>query len=307
MLALLLISIAFLIKNIYGNWNQIRNVSFKPNYTLLTASFLLEIFIQFFGVFLWLRIVRLFKVNVSYKKVLKIWFVSSLGRYIPGKIWHFAGMTYFLTKEGVNTEVSFTSSFIVQIYSILTGAIIGAFTLVSITKNLNPIALGIFIILCFVLGLIVSNKKLINSFLYFIAEKRKQKKQEIEFSSFYLPLFLLLYVFFWFVRGLSFYLFIKSFTMPEVNARVFSCEFLTATSVFSASYISGLLFLLSPGGVGIREGVMSSLLNKCMGISIGISSMITVFNRIMLTVTELLCLFISLAINWRKSGKTIKK
>lgn len=298
---LLLISIAFLVKNIYFNWRQIKTFSFRPNYFTLSLSFLIETFIQFAGVYLWLKIVKLFNVSISYRKVLRIWFVSSLGRYLPGKIWHFAGMTYFLTKEGISTEISFTSSFLVQIYSIITGIFIGIFALTTGLKNINNISIILFASLGLVIIICLSNKKIINFLLFIISRKRIQSSQIIEFKSIDLQMLIFMYFFFWLIRGFGFYLFIISFTFIEKTSYMSISQILTAISIFSASYISGLLFLLSPGGIGIRESVMSTLINSCLKIPIGISSVITIFNRIMMSIIEMFCLLISLIINRRKN------
>jgi uncharacterized membrane protein YbhN (UPF0104 family) len=59
----------------------------------------------------------------------------------------------------------------------------------------------------------------------------------------------------------------------------------TATGAFTASYLAGLLALIAPGGIGVREGVMILLLQAPLGV--GAATVLALASRLLLTVAEL--------------------
>ena len=54
----------------------------------------------------------------------RIWTISSLGTYIPGKIWSIAGMAMMSQRSGVSGTAAMGSAVIMQLVSIATGAAI---------------------------------------------------------------------------------------------------------------------------------------------------------------------------------------
>lgn len=297
---IILLSILYLGKSVYGNWNQIQNISWRPNFIFLFLSFSIEMFVQIMGVFFWTRIIKFLGAGIALKKALKIWFVSSLGRYLPGKAWHLLGMMFLLSKEGIPAEVSITSSIFVQVYSLVPGIIISAFSILPFVGNSNVIiailAISVFTVL------FISHPKIIGKLIRFLAQKRGKNIVVPGISPMNSFLILLSYLIYWILRGIGFFLFVKSFYF-EIGFNLLPI----AVSVFSSSYIIGLLFLLSPGGVGIRESVMLKMTDILLKIPTGIASGLTIFNRIWLTLIELICLLMSLAINWRGNAKREKK
>ncbi len=99
----------------------------------------------------------------------------------------------------------------------------------------------------------------------------------------------------WTIYGLAFYFFIKSIS----NASFFMIFALTA--VFASSYIIGFLSFFVPGGLGVREGVMSASLSTLLPAPIAIS--IALLSRVWLSAAEIL-MYVSLPfIKPRKAPK----
>ncbi len=293
---IVLLAFFYLTKSIYGNWNQIRDFSWKPDLFYISISFCLEMSVQIAGVVFWTKIIQHLGSFISLRKALKIWFISSLGRYLPGKAWQLFGMMWLLSREGVPAEISVVSSVFVQIYSIIPGIIIAAFALFSILSPSNFIYAASAIVAGFLIVLVISHPKVIGKIISEVAKKRGTTVSAKGISPVNSCLMLFSYVFYWVLRGVSFFFFIKAF-YPDID--IVNIPLLI--SIFSASYISGLLFLLAPGGVGIREGIMLKMLNVLIGIPIGVSSAMALLNRIWLSFIEIFCLLIALAVNWRKN------
>ncbi|MBK7596299.1 MAG: hypothetical protein IPJ11_13930 [Gemmatimonadetes bacterium] len=54
----------------------------------------------------------------------RIWCLSSLGKYIPGKVWSIAGMAAMSEKQGVSGVAAIGSAVIMQLVSLATGAVV---------------------------------------------------------------------------------------------------------------------------------------------------------------------------------------
>ncbi|MGH7631613.1 MAG: hypothetical protein ACREOF_19935, partial [Gemmatimonadales bacterium] len=62
-------------------------------------------------------------------------------------------------------------------------------------------------------------------------------------------------------------------------------DVVTAIGAFTASYLAGLLALMAPGGLGVREGVMILILQAPLGLAA--ATVLALASRILLTIVEL--------------------
>jgi hypothetical protein len=74
----------------------------------------------------------------------------------------------------------------------------------------------------------------------------------------------------------------------------------SATGVFTAGYLIGLLALFAPGGVGVREAVLVALLTPALGS--GGAIVLSVASRMLLTVTEGIAALGGLALGGRAAA-----
>ncbi|MGH7592848.1 MAG: hypothetical protein ACRELE_03215, partial [Gemmatimonadales bacterium] len=78
----------------------------------------------------------------------RIWTISSLGKYIPGKVWSIAGMAIMSQERGVSGATATGSAVIMQLVSIATGAMIalalaGTVVLDQLSAGLGLLAMGL--------------------------------------------------------------------------------------------------------------------------------------------------------------------
>jgi len=106
----------------------------------------------------------------------------------------------------------------------------------------------------------------------------------------------LYYIFFWCIYGLSFGILASAFI--ETNIR----SLLIFSGIYVFSVVVGVVSVISPGGLGVREGVLSVLLSAYMPTHTAIY--ISIVSRIWFTLVELgMVLFFLL---WRKQ-KSMKE
>ena len=105
---IILLIFGFLAQKILENWSQVIKIerTFQPS--LLSFSILLLITYFFSLSLLWNLITRKVGLKLPFKKAVYYWFLSQLGKYVPGKIFSMMGRSYLYKKEGF--RMSLTSS-----------------------------------------------------------------------------------------------------------------------------------------------------------------------------------------------------
>lgn len=235
-------------------------------------SFLLLLFSQIYVVFLWQLIVNTGSNKIKIKDAVAIFYVSALGRYIPGKVWQLIGLAYLSEDAGIESEVAITASLLSQSLSIVSGIIVSLGTIVDYVK-------WYFVFPLMVLLLIFLYPPVFNHMLSLLSKKLRKKDLRMEMRFEKELLLFLGYVIAWILYGISFYLLLRSLDLELSIMR--SIQF------FSVSYLVGLFAIFVPGGLGIREGILTILLKK-IGVIGYLSSLIAVVERINITITEII-------------------
>ena len=287
----------FILKNLVENWRAVKHYSWQVNYFWLGSSFLLGFLAYLFLVFVWREVLKSSGRTPSLARVYKVWFFSNLGRYLPGKIWTFVSVVYLLEKEGVTAQRSLYTSILAQAMSVISGLILAAIFLgyrCYFKLRLGwPMLVPACVLLFGFITLTIFPKTLVRTINLFLGIF---KKQTIDFDLKREDLFrfLTLYALSWFLFGFAFLVFIKSITSLNWNL------YLDLTAAFSGSMTLGFLALFAPGGIGVREGILSAILS--IYFPLGISVMVSLLSRMWITLIELVCFLTGLAIRPSSKG-----
>ena len=234
---------------------------------------LLVLFVaQFYVVVLWRFIVNSGKNKIGIKDAISIFYLSALGRYIPGKVWQLVGLAMLSEGAGIESEIAITSSLLSQSLSVITGFLISAGTITLYVK-------WYFVIPLILLVLVFLYPPVFNKVLNFFSMKIRKKSLSMNISLVQELLLFLGYWVAWLLYGLSLFLLFKAFSLNIGLVR--SIQF------FAVSYLLGLFAVFVPGGLGVREGVLTLLLEKT-GIATYLGSMISIFERLNITLTEII-------------------
>lgn len=284
-LAIVGIIFFFLARNIYRNWDKLRHYEWQFNYPYVILSFVLLLGALALMVFLWRSILVSMGHPLESKRAWKIWFVSNLGRYVPGKVWQILGMVYLCEKEGIPKMTTTTSILLAQAWSIISAFVLmGVYLLVAGTQAFPRASV---MLICFVpLGLVLVYppilEKLINRLLLLL--KRDPIRLPLSFG--HSLAYLAKYFLSWMVYGVAFSLFVFSIhPVSLTTVPAFIC-------IFATSYTLGFLFILVPGGLGVREGLIAALLSVYMPLHM--ATVISLLSRLWFTAAELACLGLSL-------------
>lgn len=209
----------------------------------------------------------------------RIWLVSSLGKYVPGKVWAVAGMAMMAQRAGVAAWAATASAVVLQALAIGTGA---AVTGVAGSARLQAEAPWVRIAL---VGLIVTSAVGLACLLWPPVTRRLLRLARVSAPPERSPgvaaitAGLVANIVAWLGYGLSLWLLAHGlFDVPGLPLQL-------AISAFAASYVSGLLALFAPGGIGVREIVFFVMLDGLVGP--GVAGALAIASRLLLTLTEI--------------------
>ncbi len=286
---LILIVVFFIGKSFYTNFDNISNFDYSVNYFYLALATIFLIYSNIFPVYVWKFLIQKLGGKLSPKQAMRIWFLANTGRYLPGKIWSQAGIVLLGEKEGVKKSISVQSLIYSQFYSIL----VGLFIVMVVFKNylkesgfLDIPNTSLYIIIL-IISIIVFNPKILNFILNFLLVKvlKREKLENSENSLLKrkdIILFVVLQLINWINIGFTFYLFTVAFT-GNWNLIIESPEFIF---IFPAAWTLGLLAVFTPGGIGVREGILILFLTSILGPELAL--VLPWINRIWVTGIEFL-------------------
>lgn len=223
---------------------------------------------------------RLLVVGLGYpldrKNSFRIWFYSNMGKYIPGKFWFILGRYEMCGKLGVPVLITTGSIFLEMILLILSGLLLFFFCQKWIIDL--PFGTGIFGFI-FLGGLIAIHPNFINFLFGLFCKLRKKEPLKIPMKYNKILVILFYYTIAWSFYGIGCWVTAKSMGLPS--------HFFAILGVFPLAWIIGYLSVITPGGLGVREGTSVLLLAGVMGNSY--ASILTIMVRILWTVAETLC------------------
>jgi uncharacterized membrane protein YbhN (UPF0104 family) len=208
-----------------------------------------------FAVFIsgWLFSLRTSGKNVSPRDAAYSWLLANAGKYIPGKIFMFAGRLSLCNSFGVRKSECFWAMSIEHFF-MLTAAV--PFLIITINKGYDPDTITIYAI-CFILVVdcllivkpqlfLIPTNKILNRLGHAPLAKAPSPR--------YMVQLLIIYLSGWFFYSLSGIILLRAL---EVKTDM---PLVSIMAVFVTSWLIGFISMLTPGGIGVREAVIVVLL-----------------------------------------------
>lgn len=267
-----LIIFFFLIRSVLSSSSSISDYlsDFSPGYLLL--SFILMLFIYPEGAFIWNEVLKGLGINSKVKQTLPIWIISNTSRYIPGTVWQYIGRVQLshTRLKFPRKKVAFSLVYEV-LMALMAASFCASFSFLFIREE--------YIVLPFILTLfylIILNKKSINVIFKIISKVRKigYENSVTKTGSVFL-LSVLNFV----LNGLALY-----FLILSINGHLNINFVLAATAFYSASWGIGFVSIFAPGGLGVTEVSLATLLSFFMPFPV--ASAISLMYRFLLTLAE---------------------
>jgi len=263
---------------LYRQWDQVRAYPWQLAWPWLAGSFVVLEVTWLLQVALWRWLLGRLGGPLGLAQAWRIWWLSNIIRYIPGNVWQYLGMVYLCQEAGIGQVQTLTSVILHQAVSIGAGlAVAGLYFLLTWDVALGARLLPFLVALPVALFLLQPRVfgRAINALLVRLG------RQPIQFaltSRDLLALFVA-HVISWLLYGLGFYLFVRAAYPVGLS------ELPRLGAAFAAAYVIGFLSLLTPSGLGVREGVLLYLLS--LSLPLPVATVLAVASRLWLIVGEL--------------------
>jgi uncharacterized membrane protein YbhN (UPF0104 family) len=247
----------FLGLSIYRGWHDASPFQWNVRPWPLVVSFTLALAFWLMTGGGWNIIVRYLGGTLALRKGLKVYFLSNLGWYLPGKVWYAVGRAYLGQQEGVSVGVVSTSVLMEMTLSLTSSALMAtlALPLVSPLLGAKSLYLGVAVL---VLGLAVLHPALMKPALTLLERLLPGPKRTMNPPLRYSVMMGLLvgYLFIWGFVGAAFFILLNAiYPLPLAWLP-------TVAAIYAVSWMAGFLAPFAPSGLGVREGAMILLLGQ---------------------------------------------
>ena len=210
----------------------------------------------------------------------RIWWISYLYRYVPGKVLLLVERARLGSSVGIPPSAGATIAVIETIFAILAGVWVSLLAITFYTVDHSSLITSVIASSIVVLFLLPVGFRLFCSLP--IARKRLPELGSIKISFRDALLLMVPYILHFLLVGLSFFLWTQNFQSLTWSAFPGLC------GIYALSHVVGLVTLLAPGGLGVREGVLSFQLGRM--IPTGLAEIVAIGARVWFTLIELVCL-----------------
>jgi len=274
----------FFYKQFEVNVGSIAEYKLNLNYYYVLYSLILIVLSTFLETYAWFICINKFsgKNKVSFLESFSIVNTSALFKYIPGRIWSYAAQVLWCKRRNIPKTRTVYINILVFIGATFVCSFFGIIYFLFTFKNYFTMLFSALIVFFVAnVSFVLWNTSILN---WLIKRINKYFKREIQYINIQRSLFLLvelIYALNWVVIGFSGYILAIGLgfdiSLPKIIA---------ITASMSVAWLIGFISAMTPGGLGIREGVMYVMLNNIVPVHVAL--ILPVASRIIFLVAELL-------------------
>ena len=271
--AAMLLVLALIARSLARNWAAFQSVQVTLDVKIgwLAASVGVIALTYVIQIESWRRMLRGWDQRLSYPNAARAWTLANLGRYIPGKVWSVAGLVVLAERAGVRRSAAAVSAFAMQAVVLGTGVVLVA---IATPHAASPLLLGGAVLAALALIGVLAWRRTAQ-WLGTLADSTTPLPP-LPLSAIILSSSLMLLS--WATFGVSFWMLIRGListagvTLPA------------AMGMFALGYVMGLVALVAPGGLGVRDLALVGFLTPLVGG--GGALAVSLASRVQLTLTE---------------------
>ena len=279
------LAIAFIVFAARSIWRQWRDASAADLHVQLlwgwlALSSLVVLATYALLVEIWRRVLARSGAHVSFRLAARVWFISNLGKYVPGKVWQLTSMATMMRRENVSLTVAGSSAIMVAVCNVVAGFVVvlalGAQSLRALGERAEATVITATVILLLALLLAPITVRWAAALVALLMKR----PVSLSIPSLAVWESTAGYIITWLLYGIAFEL----FAISVVGHAGGNWEAYVAA--FTLSYLIGYLWLPAPGGLGAREWAMSTVF---VALKLGTpaeAAVITIASRLWLTALE---------------------
>jgi glycosyltransferase 2 family protein len=228
----------------------------------------------------WRSVLACWDARLPFWSAARIWSVSNLGKYVPGKVWQIGAMSAMSRELGVSPIAASGSAILGTLVNVIAGFVVALLSGRALLETTRPgwgaLATGIVVVAG---GALLLAPLIIPRLAPFAARLAGRPLQTT------LPVRAVVYslvgnVIAWLLYGLAFQTLVIGILGSAAGGYL---EYLAA---YTLSYLFGYLAFFAPAGIGVREIVMKEVLVVAGLASAPQAALVTVSSRIWLTLLE---------------------
>ena len=242
------------------------------------------IFLTTYGVLIetWRQMLRAWRSALTFWTAARIWSISNLGRYVPGKVWQIGAMAMMAERQKVSGIAATGSAVLNTVVNLTTGFVVVAalgWQLFDLPFTGGKRA-AIVLVLLAAIGLAILPRAL--PWLLRTIERLSGRKFDVgPLPASAIGIAITGNLIAWVLYGIAFAVFARGIIGDTHGSLV------GYIAVYALSYLVGYLVLLAPAGVGVREASMIALLPAVRLADPGQAAVLAVTSRLWLTALEI--------------------
>lgn len=251
------IVVYFVGRALAGQWSTFRSTPLEahPRWSAIFISGAIVLGVYGVLVQTWRVLLAEAGESLSFWRAARIWSVSNLWRYVPGKLWQIGAMSGMASRENVSAAAAAGSAVLSTVLNIATGLalvlVLGWRWLDLITPRARGIAIALIVMA--VAGL-AALPFVLTRFGAWVARVSGRDVRLGAPPPRTIVVATIGNVVAWLFYGVAFMWLVRGVVGDAPGA---TWQYI---AVYTASYVVGYLILIVPGGIGPREGVMVALL-----------------------------------------------
>lgn len=274
----------FIGRMIHGNWQQVRDEPWRLDLGWLALSLVLAAAWYLIRPLGWTRLIGGFGHDLPYWEIYRVYRKSELSRYVPGGIWQFAARIYLTRRYGVSAAVCLAATMLDMTLAALAAMVPAAWLAGSASTSLGPpqraALLAFPVIAC---TLVVP--PVFNRWGRAVATQLGQPFEPLQMSALRMLRIWSAYVAMWILLAFAMASFARAL-LPGVDLQNLGY----IAGCYALAWVTALLTIISPAGMGIREGILGLLLGQVL--SAGTAMTLAVAMRLWIVCMELVWLVV---------------
>jgi glycosyltransferase 2 family protein len=274
--------VALAARSVVANWQTLQDqpIEWRISTGWITAAVLVVFAAYAVLIEAWRRVVLSMGERLAFFQAVRIWFLASLGKYVPGKVWAVAGAAILAQRAGVDPSAAVAGALVLQALALSSGAVAVALTAREAFQAVEPgvVPLGLAVVALSLAGIFVLASQPLLDRISRILPASLPRLRAIAPGM--LVAAFVANVFAWVAYGVAL-IFLARGMLPDLRLSLPQ-----AIGVFTCSYLVGFIALFAPGGLGPRESVFLLLLAGDIGLKP--AAALALASRLLLTGTEVL-------------------
>lgn len=228
----------------------------------------------------WRTVLSCWGERLPFWSAARVWSVSNLGRYLPGKVWQIGAMGAMARELQVSPVAAAGSALLGTLVNILAGFVVAAISGRALLAGVSTGAgaLGVVVLVAATAALLLA-PVIVPRVAPFVT---RLLNRPVQVS---LPAKAVVYslvgnVIAWLVYGAAFQVFVLGMLGDAAGG------YQAYLAAYTISYLVGYIFLFAPAGVGFREAAMLEMLQRS-GLALEPqAALVTIASRVWLTLLE---------------------